>query len=104
MVSGERAPVRVLLTLTRIHGHCSFVVIKLILGVNLLSYATRRRADMEARAAADVVNDFGRDPIGEGTEEQVCSSLLPTLSLCIADLAHAEIQPRPEDDTRQRAR
>jgi hypothetical protein len=27
---------------------------------------------MEAREAADVVNDFGRDPIGEGKEEQVC--------------------------------
>ena len=26
---------------------------------------------MEARQAADVVNDFGRDPIGEGKEEQV---------------------------------
>jgi hypothetical protein len=33
---------------------------------------------MEARQAADVVNDFGRDPIGEGKEEQVrfISSLL----------------------------
>lgn len=26
---------------------------------------------MEAREAADAVNDFGRDPIGEGKEEQV---------------------------------
>ena len=26
---------------------------------------------MEAREVADVVNDFGRDPIGEGKEEQV---------------------------------
>lgn len=25
---------------------------------------------MEARAAADAVNDFGRDPIGEGKEER----------------------------------
>ncbi|KIP06627.1 hypothetical protein PHLGIDRAFT_106799 [Phlebiopsis gigantea 11061_1 CR5-6] len=48
----------------------TFVVIKLILGVNLLSYATRRRAGMEAREKADVVNDFGRDPIGEGKDEQ----------------------------------
>jgi len=39
--------------------------------VNLLGYATRRRAGMEAREAADAVNDFGRDPIGEGKEEQV---------------------------------
>ncbi len=41
------------------------------MGVNLLSYATRRRSGMEAREAGDVVNDFGRNPIGEGKEEQV---------------------------------
>ena len=43
-----------------------------------MGYATRRRSGMEARQAADVVNDFGRDPIGEGKEEQVrfYSSLL----------------------------
>ena len=52
---------------------CSFVVIKVIIGVNLISYATRRRSGMEAREVADVVNDFGRDPIGEGKEEQVSS-------------------------------
>jgi hypothetical protein len=49
----------------------SFVVVKIILGINLLSYATRRRVGMEARERGDVVNDFGRDPIGEGKEEQV---------------------------------
>lgn len=49
----------------------SFVVIKVIVGVNLVGYATRRRYGMEARQAADAVNDFGRDPIGEGKEEQV---------------------------------
>jgi hypothetical protein len=49
----------------------SFLVIKVILGVNLVSYAAQRRAGMEARAAADVVNNFGRNPIGEGKEEQV---------------------------------
>lgn len=47
-----------------------FVVIKVIIGINLISYATRRRAGMEEREAADVVNDFGRDPIGEGKEER----------------------------------
>jgi hypothetical protein len=47
------------------------------MGVNLVSYATRRGAGMEAREAADVVNDFGRDPIGEGQEERV--SFNPTL-------------------------
>lgn len=47
-----------------------FVLIKVIMGVSLVSYATRRRAGMDAREAADVVNDFGRDPIGEGQEER----------------------------------
>jgi len=47
-----------------------FVLIKVIMGVYLVSYATRRRAGMEAREAEDVVNDFGRDPIGEGREER----------------------------------
>lgn len=47
-------------------------MVKIIIGVNLLSYATRRRAGMEEREEADKVNDFGRDPIGEGKEEQVC--------------------------------
>lgn len=42
------------------------------MGVNLVSYATRRRLGMEAREAEDAINDFGRDPIGEGKEEQVC--------------------------------
>jgi hypothetical protein len=51
-----------------------FIVIKIIIGINLVSYATRRGVDMEARAAADVVNDYGRDPIGEGKEEQVPST------------------------------
>lgn len=54
----------------------SFMGIKIIIGVNLLSYATRRRAGMEEREAADAVNDFGRDPIGEGKEEQVFFDLL----------------------------
>ena len=52
--------------------------IKIIIGVNLLSYATRRRAGMEEREAADAVNDFGRDPIGEGKEEQVIFSMFCT--------------------------
>lgn len=51
-----------------------FLVIKIILGVQLLTYATRRRAGMEAREEADKINDFGRNPIGEGHEEQVCLS------------------------------
>ncbi len=46
-------------------------MIKIIIGVSLISYATQRRAGMEARKAGDVVNDFGRDPIGEGKDERV---------------------------------
>ncbi|KAJ7594586.1 eukaryotic membrane protein family-domain-containing protein [Mycena floridula] len=56
-----------------------FVVVKVILGVNLVSFATRRWADMEARAAEDVINDFGRDPIGEGKEEQKYNRELKSL-------------------------
>ncbi|KAL0956708.1 hypothetical protein HGRIS_002831 [Hohenbuehelia grisea] len=56
-----------------------FVVIKVIMGVNLVSYATRRRANMEARAVEDAVNDFGRDPIGEGKEERQYNRELKTL-------------------------
>ena len=51
--------------------HASVLVVKIMLGVHLLTYATRRRAEMEAREEEDKVNDFGRDPIGEGKEEQV---------------------------------
>lgn len=47
-----------------------FLALKVLLGVNLISYATRRQVGTEARAAADTINDFGRDPIGEGKEER----------------------------------
>lgn len=40
------------------------------MGVNLISYAGSRRTGTEDRAVADRVNDFGRDPIGEGVEER----------------------------------
>jgi len=55
------------------------VVIKTILGVNLITYATRRQAGMEEREAADAVNNFGRDPIGEGDDERVCNIRLTDL-------------------------
>lgn len=42
-----------------------------MLGVNLISYANRRQMGMEQREEEDKVNDFGRDPIGEGQEERV---------------------------------
>lgn len=53
------------------------------MGVNLVSYATKRRAGMEAREVADKVNDFGRDPIGEGREEQVILFLSLSFSTCL---------------------
>jgi hypothetical protein len=55
------------------------------MGVYLVSYATRRRAGMEAREAEDMVNDFGRDPIGEGQEERVSH----IFTFPIADPQHA---------------
>ncbi|PFH52090.1 hypothetical protein AMATHDRAFT_74569 [Amanita thiersii Skay4041] len=54
------------------------VVIKIIVGVNLLSFATRRYEGMEARSTADTINDFGRDPIGEGKEERMYNRDLKT--------------------------
>lgn len=77
LVNGTMNDKRCLYKSTDVFRLDSFVVIKLIMGMNLLSYAAHRRVEMEARAAADVVNEFGRDPIGEGKEEQVCSSLSP---------------------------
>ncbi|CDO76187.1 hypothetical protein BN946_scf185037.g10 [Trametes cinnabarina] len=56
-----------------------FLVIKIIMGMHLLTYATRRQAGMEAREEADRINDFGRDPIGEGKEEQAYNKELKTL-------------------------
>jgi hypothetical protein len=48
------------------------------MGVRLLGYATKRRAGMEQRKVGDKINDFGRDPIGEGDEERVYNRGLKT--------------------------
>ncbi|KII92363.1 hypothetical protein PLICRDRAFT_103879 [Plicaturopsis crispa FD-325 SS-3] len=79
-----------------------FVVIKVIMGVNLVSYATKRRAGMEAREAQDVINDFGRDPIGEGKEEQIYNRELKTLLDNRRDDASptAEIGERQPNDSK----
>ena len=66
-----------------------------MLGVQLLTYAARRRAGMEAREEADKVNDFGRDPIGEGKEEQV--RLMPYLCACTSHVLYTEVQQGPQD-------
>jgi hypothetical protein len=57
----------------------SFVVLKVIIGINLVHYAVGRRAGMEAHEKEDAVNDFGRDPVGEGPEERVRGCELPGL-------------------------
>lgn len=78
----------------------SLVVIKVMIGVNLVSYAARRRAGMEAREEADKINDFGRDPIGEGKEERV--SQIFTLTIIVNIIFNIQIlgvQPRFKNST-----
>lgn len=67
----------------------SFVGIKIVIGVNLISFATSRQPGVEARAEADTVNDFGRDPIGEGAEERTYNGRLKSLLDHPADDAEA---------------
>ncbi|KAG8745403.1 hypothetical protein FRC10_008113 [Ceratobasidium sp. 414] len=62
------------------------VTIKIMLGVNLLAYAIGRKKGMDARVRADEdVNKFGRNPIGEGKEEQVYNRELKTVLSHAAD-------------------
>ncbi|KAF9038267.1 DUF747-domain-containing protein [Hymenopellis radicata] len=57
-----------------------FLGLKIILGVNLVSYATARRDSQEAASRAeDPENDFGRPPIGEGKEERQYNSELKSM-------------------------
>lgn len=67
------------------------------MGVNLISYAGGRRTGMEARAVADRVNDFGRDPIGEGMEERKYNKQLQELvdnwrddAVCVSEMGEGE--------------
>jgi len=56
------------------------VTIKLIIGINLLSYATRRMEGMERRAREDDdMNKYERTPIGEGKQEQAYNRELKTM-------------------------
>jgi hypothetical protein len=66
------------------------------MGVYLVSYATRRRAGMEVHEAEDVVNDFGRDPIGEGREERVSHISFPCEYTLNTNVPRTEVQPRAE--------
>jgi len=52
-------------------GWACLVIIKIMLGLALLSYSAVRRGGMEEREREDRVNDFGRAPIGESKEETV---------------------------------
>ncbi|KAG9123524.1 hypothetical protein FRC07_014829 [Ceratobasidium sp. 392] len=62
------------------------VTIKVMLGLNLLAYAMGRKKGMDARVQADEdVNKFGRNPIGEGKEEQVYNRELKTVLSHAAD-------------------
>ncbi|KZT43662.1 DUF747-domain-containing protein [Sistotremastrum suecicum HHB10207 ss-3] len=47
------------------------VVIKIILGIQLMNYAASRAPGMQTREVEDVVNDYGREPIGESKQEQL---------------------------------
>ncbi|KAI9569560.1 DUF747-domain-containing protein [Boletus coccyginus] len=74
-----------------------FLALKVLLGVNLISYAGGRRTGMEARVVADHVNDFGRDPIGEGMEERKYNKQLQELvdnwrddAVCVSEMGEGE--------------
>ncbi|KIY70649.1 DUF747-domain-containing protein [Cylindrobasidium torrendii FP15055 ss-10] len=57
-----------------------FLGLKLILGLNLVGYATMRQESDDARQRAeDTENDFGRPPIGEGKEERVYNAQLKSM-------------------------
>jgi len=47
---------------------------------------------MAAREAEDAVNDYGRDPIGEGKEERNYNNALKTL----LDNKRDDVEPMPE--------
>ena len=52
-------------------GWGCLVVVKLLLGLGLLSFSAVRRAGMDQREREDEVNNFGRAAVGESKEETV---------------------------------
>ncbi|RXK38837.1 hypothetical protein M231_03893 [Tremella mesenterica] len=50
-------------------GWGCLVALKVFLGLSLLSFAALRREGMDEREAEDVMNDYGRNPVGESKEE-----------------------------------
>jgi hypothetical protein len=57
---------RMLLTVGR-----SLIFLKVILGIQLVLFATRRSQRMKEREVLDSMNDYGRPPVGESIDERV---------------------------------
>jgi len=55
------------------------ILVKIMLGIQLVIYATRRRKGMALREEIDAINDFGRHPIGETTEERARTAQIKEL-------------------------
>jgi hypothetical protein len=53
----------------------SAVIVKIIIGLQLVVFAIRRQETTRARELEDAVNDYGRPPIGETQEEKVSQYL-----------------------------
>lgn len=85
------------------------VVVKLLLGLGLLSYSALRQAGMEEREAEDEVNNFGRNPVGVSKEEmayhkevsrylsQPADDLPDHAAAPIPTLGHASAAPQAAD-------
>jgi len=55
---------------------CSVLIIKIILGINLITYANKRKVGMDERAAEDDVTNNSSIPIGETKAEMVSLALM----------------------------
>lgn len=70
----------------------SLVAFKIILGINLLNYASRRFVGMEDRRDEDdELNHLARSPLGEGAQEKVC--LYQTLSSLLVFINDFQAKP-----------
>ena len=66
----------------------SLVAIKIVLGINILNFASRRFIGMDARRSEDdEVNDFARPPLGEGEDEKVSRAPSPSSSFSVHPFA-----------------
>jgi len=55
---------------------CSVLIIKIILGINLITYANKRKVGMDERAAEDDAKNNSSIPIGETKDEMVSLALM----------------------------